>query len=706
MRFPILNISAISIKKSDVNIFEKYQFISLNEANLIMLQEANEYYDKISVHLLGQNAKSIKEHKQILINDVEVADLISFHEHQRQYQKDIYDQLLHKWYVEQNNRLKSDILWQQFAQLCLSNKQLNKLYNLKFFWQQQERFSYYTSNAIVEISKKILPVFEHYLDLIKLELETKKNKLPFHIRKQIQDYIINLTQALSQEKNDLIQAMLARLKVASYNQNVYFDDVTLHTAWQLSELQVLKHINGLPQYPRCGLDADTFNYFHQFIYSNGDTTQRKSLLQLNWFKTDENYLVLDDNDQCLIVPQNMKFSFRANILERLFNVNDAKRFFKDKFAFICQLRLPPKPTRFFTQLKSFYDSQDLLNLIELSDKIFYEYRKAEENKNKNFFMKWLCFRKNKLLDSWQKYLKEQSAKLLDIKLEYAVYISEQLKTRIELHLDYQDLFSKKFQYYLQEFNKDIMNHMKQLELEISDIPRYQACSTVFNKVFSLPSYLSCEGKGEDEKEKTYNLELEISDNVAIQNYDSNKLECMLKRLVQDQGYDLNDSSFKTQLSELKIFLETERVKSKEAISLYMVSIFKSYLKVWITVTEDKKENVLNKITSLESILKMLAPEFICQRLEQISTMRDSECWFVFQAKCNAILISLEDDNSDKSQFNHLQNLEKHLSTDKDNNSFCNKESNCSQLPFFGHRSKLQESSEARIPQKNKKSVTF
>lgn len=156
-----------------------------------------------------------------------------------------------------------------------------KLLSLKYYWFSQERFSIYSNEALVVVAKHSIPTFTDYLSLANRELKVYKRQLPMELYYQINAYLLDLEEEITCKKVKLCQAMLVRLQVASSTKNIHFDDVTLHIARQLKELNLIKTNTRLPLHPSNELSRYR-QFFQEFIMQQGAEEQKNDLRKLIW----------------------------------------------------------------------------------------------------------------------------------------------------------------------------------------------------------------------------------------------------------------------------------------------------------------------------------------------------------------------------------------------------------------------------------------
>jgi hypothetical protein len=720
MQFPLFDIEKISTNcdAKCLRILNKFQ--SLSTDSLKDLQYANEWYMKIPQAKIGFY-KSIDQHRHALVDNTVNAE--KFHSATQQFLKDITKLKMHQWHLEQHKILAEELIWQQFKVQCQS-KFLNQLDTLKSFWQKQARFSYYTSQALIEIAEHIIPLFENYKHLLLVEFKAYQYRLPSSIRAEIKNYLVTLYKIINQEKNDLAEAMLSRLRVASIHRDVRFDDVTIHVAWELKKMGLLGEIHGLPQKYRRELTSSTFHYFHRFIYQNGNSTQNKYLMTFIWHKKDENHVILNEKNQFIVVPKNLLSSILyPSFLQRLFGKNQNKKFIIDHLPFITQLRFLPNPNSTFTSLGTFYENPLWHELCQLGKEIRDAHQAAQKQKPSGFWSQFFQSNKIKFITEWQVYLLEQQKNILNVMLAYAEYVAFQLKTRFGLK-DISVISLKSFQTDIKEFHTMLLSCIDHIGVAKEDLQQYQAFLLLYNRVVNKSPSPPVEPAGEGEvineshaRPILNTLPSEPKDctlvNIPISQLNDGliKLQTLLFDLIPENSLlDLqHDSNHQEMIQTLLSFVVANDIKARDIMpekqEVFEI-LFKSYLNIWIEIQEEDKEKVSQQLIELEAILDLLAPVFIQTRLSELIKIRNEACWFLFQAKCHSFIVSLEKINSEEVRVTHLAQLEKLVSSHQTKSTCLTSVSFLNQLKAENHNVSQQSDSLRDTPEKHKSLLIF
>ena len=466
MQFPIINLKKLSVSEKNKALLKK--FTSFSDKSIQSLQATNADYDKIPHQFIGLKGKSSSAYRHEFAQSIEKSDSDQFRQLADSYSSDTIKQKMHNWYIEQDKALNKEQTWKQFLKACQDPSQKAMVLYLKGKWAGNAVFSYYTSEALMELATNYIRLFEKYLALLMVELSTYKNKLSKKTKEEIQSYINTLRWKIRDEKINLAQAMVSRLKVASETGDIKYDDVTVNLASGLKKANVLKETYTLPRHCRRNLDDKTLDYFQRFILKNGTLPQKNALEQLIWNQSDHHYIVSKHKDVFLVLPQNLKDSVRnKGFIQWLFGIADQKeQFFKARFPLITQFRFHPKPKEHFKSLIEFHDNSGWQELCDLSHQASKEYEFSLNIKPLSFVDK--LFSKDKLAfaKSWQVYLREQQKGIVDAMLDYAKTITEQLKTRLKFGLDLDALCSKQFKSDITNFNNELLSAIKLAGLDI------------------------------------------------------------------------------------------------------------------------------------------------------------------------------------------------------------------------------------------------
>jgi hypothetical protein len=678
MKLPIINVKLLLDSQSDKQWVTK--FTSLQEPTLKSLLDANACYEKIPETFIGLSGKTLNDHRHDLVASAIDVDAEKFRAKKEEYQNDMTKKKMHEWYKNQHKHLKNDNYWRQFATACKNKNQLDQLNCLKNNWMKQSEFSFYTSDALIEVAQGYLPLFRNYLNLLSLELKNHKKQLPFGVKKQIKNYISVLQHAINKEQQAIAQAMLCRLQTASTRKDILFDDVTYALAENLRGMGLLKETYTLPSYCRRDLNEKTFNYFHEYINKYGSTEQKKSVDHLVWHKPDDNYLVLPNSEAKLVIPKALADTLSSpSFIEKMFGFDKQnKEFFQKRFNLIAQFRFLPNPKEDFKSLFTFYENDKLHQLFHLSQNAFTDAQVAEADKPTGFFGKFFRKDKRNLVASWQEHLSKQQKLILEKLLDYVKFITAQLSTRLELDLDQEDLCSNQFRLSLQRFNDDILATIHRAGLDSEQVTDYQMFLLKYKKVIALPEELENQKKRllEEQKRTAPDIEeflgrsklssqqysrilIDTSDNSADtseqesnpsqpvnKDYPREELNALLSELIPNEGVLIHQSPrFNDLLTHLEAFIEVYQsaeccpLRIEGQLSHTVNQLFKSYLDVWVATEEDRKESVDKDLSRFESMLTSIVSPSMKASISELIYVRVNECWLAFQAKCYGLLIS-------------------------------------------------------------------
>lgn len=685
MAFPIINISSFDNKN---NTFLK-RFQSLSSESIKILNDANDYYTKIP-HTVGIAKESSDGHRTTLIQKLNEIDATGFQHCLGQYRKDRDKSRLHRWHVEQHRILSDKNLWNTFQAKCHTAEQQNKLKALRRFWQSQARFSYYSSDALIEVTTQILPLFENYLVYLDTDYRMHQRSLPTQLKTDIKEYLKQLKEAIQLEKESLAEAMLARLKVASYYQTIYFDDVTKHVAWELDSMRLLKTTHGLPRDKPVQFDADLICSFQGFIMREGNSHQKSKLILLRWNKPDKHYVVTLEKDSVFIAPKKvLSFVESLPFIQKILGIdNRYKRFLASKTALFITLRVKPDPLYGYSTLKSFYDNEYWQKVCTLSQELDGEYEKSTQQKPSNFLERLFKNDQQQFITHWQGYIKEERLIVLTKAINFLKRISQELMTRLEFEIDIEMISSRAFQMDIKKFHEDVLSMIKHTDVDVDSIGVYQNFLPLYEKVRNLPEELA---KAQQEKSKAeqdaIGIITEFIDWSLITNEkqkDTQKLgdstsptinhgithlptednfnpfqPIREEDILSDIGVILTDLIHLNEENENKT-LDMTQQDVRETIKLIKTfgnfnqellqqphhkelcsALFKLYLTTWYQAKEEDKDTLEVQLEAIEFILNAIAPSFIVQRLQKLMEIRSLSNWYLFQVKCKSLLAGLE-----------------------------------------------------------------
>lgn len=665
MTLPLIDFSKFSLQETHQQALKCFSLFSPEALN--HLCEANRYYEQIPSLFLGLSGKDSALHHENLVAAAKAYDSTAFKEHTTLYLNDVQKKQMHNWYVNQQATLNNDWQWKRLQGACVTREQKEKLLSLKTAWMKHANYSFYTSQALIAVIDHYLPVFEQYLSLLKSEYQINKNKLYWADRRHIKNYVAILTKQIQKLRQGIAQAMLARLKVASDTKDIHYDDVTYHLAHQLKNMKLLKENFTLPPQPRHDLSGSIFLQYHQFIQQFGTKQQIADLNKLSWYQTDEQHVLLQKNNHAVVIPKIFERDIKQpSILEKLFGYH-SRDFLQDQFPFITTLRFLPQPKNDFKSLFSFYPNAKWQALCQLVKQVEQQNNTAESQKPKGFWSRLFGHHKQKFLSNWQVYLGEQQKQIVEVMLDYATFINEQLKTRLTLELDSEELCTSDFQSHLKKFVEELQAAVSHVNLSVDNTLRYQTFIQTVERVLTLPAdrerQKAQQNKEQKEKgiEAIYDISLDedtIFFPLGQATYDEdnpfrpvpaqNNLQAWENLLIGlmpvETHFDYHSQDFKDKVMQLETFIELkklngwrldEEVKIQEMIN----KLFEVYLNTWGRLPEDEKREAIDHLTSFEQAFENIVPKVLRDKFKDLINVRTEYNWFTFQAKCHSLLTS-------------------------------------------------------------------
>ncbi len=575
----------------------------------------------------------------------------------------------HEWHLDQKQ-------WENFKKFCKSQERALQLKMLKTLWQSRQNYSDYTSCVLNETVTKILPVFENYLERLSLKSEKYSHALSPSIKLEIKNYIKKLEDTIQREKENIIASMLARLKVASIHQDLYFDDVTQHVVWELHRMRLLKV--DLPRDKPISSDPSTILAFQDYILTQGTNEQKQQLINLAWNKAETS----NKNESSLDILNKIKsLPSKATFFQRILGMTQrCKKLIATKKELIVTLRIKPTPLKVEFSLETFYDNKRWKKLCELSQSTSKERAPSNVAKLVNFVEK--LFYKETLLDTWQVYLKGEQASIFSLALDYLKKVNEQLASKLE-GLDLDVLDKETFKEDLKKFEQDVLKLLDHAGIAKESVPAYQEFSKLYKDVIDLPNKRK-EAEQEHIKEQYGKLK-NISEFIDwSQSIDQKKHNVTLDKTKYDkntpQGHQDNSSIQADELDEEEILndivvslsemvhnkdrIDISHLDAQEAIGEILTTIksfgtfnealftashkelcsklFKEYLITWVNAEEKEKEILSAQFKSLESVFNAIAPQFIRERLADLINARSTDNWFIFQVRCRGFLVGFSD----------------------------------------------------------------
>jgi hypothetical protein len=687
MLLPIIEITQLNTKLTNREKAALAKFQSLSRSAIASLHKALSYSEELANHV-GTTGKSIASYRQEMMESADRLDTAQFHHLTNTYRNDISKSKMLPWYKEQHKTLNEAATWSRLNDACRNKDQKRKLHLLKSEWDEQQKYAIYTSASLLELTERVIPLFENYLEMLAIECRYYKNKLSAKTKAHLQGCINNLKAEISKEKEHIVHSMLSRLKAASSSNTITFDDVTLYFTLKLEQLGALRKDYRLPTQPRRDLDNNRLQYFQNYIAKWGKPSQVERLTFLKWNKPDNVHTVMRHGNEFLHVPKRMSNSIKNDgLIDIIFNrEKEREKFLADRFGLLTHLRYLPDPKENYALL-TFCENDKWQHLCHLSEMLSAESKSARGNlQSLSFAEQLLNTTQFKFVDGWNHYLQRQQKTLVNAMLSYARFISEQLRTRITLGLDLDQILSEQFQSQLKNFDLTLSLAITRAGLLKTQCPAYLLFSEQVNQLKNLPNLALArriekleegtalnnieapfEGKGkqgnEVQNEKTLKsykaLEELDNDNPFRAISKESELKALLIHLLSNCPLDLSNTDIISTLDKIKMLLEVVKIEHSDFAETSK-KLLVAYLAFWVSSEENGKENKIKISMPLEFILRqIIAPSFQFTFNELIS-IRDGYDWFVFKTKCYAVLSSLEPEQEE----NYLNALISPLSDKK------------------------------------------
>lgn len=272
---------------------------SLEPLNLDALKRHFNLFDNLPLVNSGLTKEKLKSFRGMLDSAKDDKSLKSI---KNMLAKMTENSRVFKWFLRQSEKLGSDSFWN-----TLNHHGIEKIHKK---WLVHGRYSKYRSKDLVYVGVNVLPMIERYIASAMKELKLAADQLdePIDISFLVEfnQYLKSLTQLHDQVKQELIEAMLARLSLVNNRKNIRDDDVLFHQISQLTDYGVSFDNEGLPISERAELDRRTFYKLHDFIFENGTKYQIRRLLNFHW--VERHKVVRGFDGRWLCIPENAKES--------------------------------------------------------------------------------------------------------------------------------------------------------------------------------------------------------------------------------------------------------------------------------------------------------------------------------------------------------------------------------------------------------------
>ncbi|MES2998954.1 MAG: hypothetical protein V4700_06520 [Pseudomonadota bacterium] len=256
-----------------------------------------------------------------------------------------------KWEERLNVFLNEDTSWKQGLKHTKNNPPLKRRL-IQFYqqWKIHQPFQYYSSQGLLFLLDVVVKYQLHFTQAHK-ELEDKQLayfhflRLPDPIAKDYYQFLFTQLNHLKVLHDQVLEALLLRLKIAEQQNQITCDDVSYALAQQTQRLGLPLPVASLPKYQMI-LDTSTFNTIHRAIEKYGNTNQKKQLYQLVWYQEEfssiENITIITVSSHRLLIPKAL-IDFRPKRVGKLtwlFTKNTRLQFLETQQALLAQFALP------------------------------------------------------------------------------------------------------------------------------------------------------------------------------------------------------------------------------------------------------------------------------------------------------------------------------------------------------------------------------
>lgn len=225
------------------------------------------------------------------------------------------------------------------------------LTDLQAQWNTHQPFQYHSSQALLFLLNVVCEYHYHFTQAHQ-ELQAKQAawlsflRIPNIIAEGYHQFLGKQLNHLKLLKNQVINALLLRLRIAEQQNQVTCDDVSYFLAQESQRLDAPTASLLLPQ-QQIVLEPNTFNKIHRAIEKHGNVHQKKQLYQLAWYEyggfNSEEIAVVTLSRHRLLAPEALlNFLPKKYVkLWRLFKNNRIHlKFLEAQQALLAQLALP------------------------------------------------------------------------------------------------------------------------------------------------------------------------------------------------------------------------------------------------------------------------------------------------------------------------------------------------------------------------------
>jgi hypothetical protein len=633
MVFPLYNLEMLADCKS-------VKLNSFNEQSLEKLKEANRDFDVLPVIALGIS-KDLATHKQELIDAVNATNRLAFRSSLEAYNKDA------RVCEQYRNYLNLQASINNFFEQETRNEFTKKINGVKKWWEKNKTTSHMTSSTLVALTKTTIPVVESFHHSASTEIKNKETKLTRKSREILENYLFALKEEVEKIKSIICEAMLLRLEIASLRKNLEYDDVT---DYLLHEIKKFGINLGEIKSPRNSLTPAAFCYFHEYVNKYGSEEQQARVMNLVWFKPDEHYTYCTIDNTPVIVPkQLLKFGVPNKTIP-YFIFNDWQyfkgNFFKQNFYLLVRVSLLDQKNQF--QMSTLNDLltggifQDLLDLQRL---ILKEKKEAEKKEN-SLLYKIFYHRKSQFFKEWRVFTDSTQKKIVNYKIQFALRLAEQLRTRFLFDLDQSLLGSEAIKDQLRLIISSLEQDL--IYLNKDQIERWKAIKSLFQSIIEAKPSIKRQSIDENEElknlqESTAILIKKLSDVSSASlvreeelSLNHQSLDYNLKQLIKCDTFDTNNEKFCLFLKQLKTCLKNTSVDSDE-FQFFWNQFIIAYLNTCIAPSKD-----MQKLNKAYDFIFSLAPAYIRDRIISLENNRRSYSEFMYQTQCSALLFGFKE----------------------------------------------------------------
>jgi hypothetical protein len=566
---------------------------------------------------------------------------------------------LQAWYIEQQRRLSNPDLWDQIASNPKANRVKKPLIALKNQWlSEQAQYSGHNISALWFVANNIVDFFENYYRYAELEFRQHRSKIPQALKESYETYLSNAKKSLYEFRNDLCQAMLIRLQLATASGNITYNDHVHYTANWLLNTGLISQQHGLPRSQRNDLTPHFFHQLITYIIQHGSETHKESICKLSLFACDGDYIAWRNKTSLILVPtvfyERKLVPESAPWFPRLFiNRYFRYHFFEKNLWLFSSLRSLSRYPIVINRIDNVIDHLKIIegNLNEASTEI--------QAKKFVGIQRLIHYKTILFTHEWSEYQREAKISLATKKIAIIHSIHQHIAAHKTIGLDYDKI--KSLLYEVSEALAII--HMPQDQCEQfyffkSELLCFLSATTSATTTDSAQSTESKNPFGErpasteaaqtqastnpfgerplstnpfdapsELPATTDNTLIELLSNLKLMELDKDNFEEMMSSITRSMKaiYNLNSS-----------------IKQR-ALQNAIEKVFTHYLKKCAALnTMSDYEKYHDKFLAIEQLLVTFSADHIKTRVQAITELRQKpDYWFVFQLKCRSYLASFQ-----------------------------------------------------------------